>query len=130
MYFINVNNKCLDIPVNFNCNETVTYTTYGDYTYLHNLPILTSRWNGPISLSLFTPGSDYYETLKIIAYYRNCVKESALIRNYVSFHFVTPTKHIPKKPKKVILSSKEATEYVADCSMAVPGFHNNIKTYR
>ena len=127
MYFINVNNKCLDIPVNFNCNETVTYTTYGDYTYLHNLPILTSRWNGPISLSLFTPGSDYYETLKIIAYYRSCVKESELIQKYVSFHFVTPTKHIYTEG---ILSSKNATEYVANCSMVVPDFHNNIKTYR
>ena len=72
-------------------------------------------------------GSDYYETLKIIAYYRNCVKESELIRKYVSFHFVTPTKHISKKG---IFSSKEATEYAADCSMTVPGFHNNIKTYR
>ena len=115
------------ISVNFDCNETITYTTYGDYTYLHNLPVLTSRWNGPISLSLFTPGSDYYETLKIIAYYRNCVKESDLIQKYVSFHFVTPTKHIPRKG---IFSSKEATNYEANCSLAVPGFHNIIKTYR
>ena len=31
-------------------DETITYTTYGDHTYLDNLPILISRWNGPISL--------------------------------------------------------------------------------
>ena len=122
-----INFFTLHFPVNPNCNETVTYTTYGDYTYLHNLPILTSRWNGPISLSLFTPGSDYFETLKMVSYYRSCVKESELIRNYVSFHFVTPTKHIYTEG---ILSSENATEYVANCSMVVPDFHNNIKTYR
>ena len=88
---------------------------------------MTSRWNGPISLSLFTPGSDYFETLKMVSYYRSCVKESELIRNYVSFHFVTPTKHIYTEG---ILSSENATEYVANCSMVVPDFHNNIKTYR
>ena len=35
---------------NPSCDETITYTTYGDHTYLDNLPVLISRWNGPISL--------------------------------------------------------------------------------
>lgn len=28
----------------FRCDETITYTTHGDYTFLDNLETLTSRW--------------------------------------------------------------------------------------
>ena len=56
--------------VNPKCNESITYTTYGDHTYLDNLPMLISRWKGPISLALFTPGEDYQEAVKVANYYR------------------------------------------------------------
>ena len=41
----------------FQCNETITYTTHGDYTYLGDLEITLKRWQGPISVALFTPGT-------------------------------------------------------------------------
>ena len=28
----------------FRCNETLTYTTHGEYTFLHNLEPLLKRW--------------------------------------------------------------------------------------
>ena len=55
---------------NPDCNGSITYTTYGDHTYLDNLPMLISRWRGPISLALFTPGKDYQEAIKVVNYYR------------------------------------------------------------
>jgi len=41
----------------FQCNETITYTTHGDYTYLEDIEIILQRWQGPISVALFTPGT-------------------------------------------------------------------------
>ena len=54
----------------FKCNETITYTTHCDHTFLDNVVPLLKRWQGPISISLYTPGSDYEDALKAVAYYR------------------------------------------------------------
>ena len=40
----------------FQCNETITYTTHGDYTYLDDVETTLKRWQGPISVALYTPG--------------------------------------------------------------------------
>ena len=54
----------------FKCNETVTYTTHCDHTFLDNLVPLVKRWQGPVSVALYTPGSDYDDALKAVSYYR------------------------------------------------------------
>ena len=41
----------------FGCHETITYTTHGEYNFLHNLEPLLKRWQGPISVSIYTPGN-------------------------------------------------------------------------
>ncbi len=41
----------------FECHETITYTTHGEYHFLHNLEPLLKRWQGPISVSIYTPGN-------------------------------------------------------------------------
>ena len=77
----------------FKCNETVTYTTHCDHTFLDNLVPLLKRWQGPISVALYTPGSDYDDAMKAVSYYRSCVEESKMVRDYVTFHFYFPYKH-------------------------------------
>lgn len=54
----------------FKCNQTLTYTTHCDHTFLDNLVPLLKRWQGPISVALYTPGSDYEDALKAVSYYR------------------------------------------------------------
>ena len=56
--------------MNFKCNSTITYTTHCDHTFLDNLEALLKRWQGPISIALYTPGSDYEDALKAMSYYR------------------------------------------------------------
>ena len=77
----------------FRCNETITYTTHGEYTFLHNLEPLLKRWQGPISVSIYTPGDDYMTALKAIYYYRDCLGTS-LIKDFVTFHFYFPYAHM------------------------------------
>lgn len=77
----------------FNCDATITYTTHGDYTFLDNLPVLVERWQGPVSVALYSPGYDFNATLESIAYLRNC--ENGLIRTFVSFHVFFGYKDVP-----------------------------------
>ena len=56
--------------LHFNCNATITYTTHCDHTFLDNLEPLLKRWQGPVSIALYTPGSDYEDALKAMSYYR------------------------------------------------------------
>ena len=77
----------------FRCNETITYTTHGEFTFLHNLEPLLKRWQGPISVSIFAPGDDYVTAVKAVFYYRQCL-ETKLVEDYVTFHFYFPFAHI------------------------------------
>ena len=45
----------------FHCNETVTLTTHGSYSFMENLYPLLERWRGPLSIAVFAPGDDYRE---------------------------------------------------------------------
>lgn len=92
------------MPANrtFACHESVTYTTHADYTFLDNLKPLIERWQGPISLALYAPGTDFTPTLASIRYLRKC--GSPLIAEYVTFHVYFEAKHLPKsipRPEKI-----------------------------
>ena len=55
----------------FNCAETITYTTHGQFTFLDNLEPLLERWRGPISVAVYAPGSDLQDTIDTILYFRS-----------------------------------------------------------
>lgn len=78
----------------FNCNESLTYTTHGDFSFLDNLEPLLARWQGPISVSVYAPGSDLDDTLDSILYFRDCT-HSDLVRNFATFHVFFDMAHIP-----------------------------------
>lgn len=78
------------------CYETITYTTHADYTFLDNLIPLLERWNAPISIALHAPGSDFLPTVNSIKYLRDCLPESNLVRQFVTFHIYFSSKHVPK----------------------------------
>ncbi len=54
----------------FRCNETVTFTTQGDHVFLDNVIPIVTRWKGPVSVSIYSPGDDYIKALEMISYYR------------------------------------------------------------
>ena len=74
-------------------NESVTYTTHSDPTFiLANLIPLAERWQGPISLVIYAPGTDYDLALKAIAHLRTCRPKSYLVRDLVTFHIFSEIK--------------------------------------
>ncbi len=81
------------------CNESVTYTTHGDVTFLDNIVPLAKRWDGPLSVSVYTPGSDYDMAIRSIAYLRQCTEGD--VKEKVSFHFVLDERHFPPSLRKL-----------------------------
>ena len=59
-------------------------------TFLDNLVLLAAAWDGPISVAIYAPGSDFETATQSIAYLRHC---NAEIRQKVSFHFVFEEKY-------------------------------------
>lgn len=77
----------------FQCFESITYTTQADYTFLHNLIPLVERWRGPISVAVYAPGDDFEQAVRSMAWLRSC--ETPLIRRYVTFHLFMEVAHFP-----------------------------------
>ena len=90
----------------FNCNESLTYTTHGDFSFLDNLEPLLARWQGPISVSVYAPGSDLDDTLDSILYFRDCT-QTDLVRKFATFHVFFDMGHIPASiPRHTSLHKK------------------------
>lgn len=80
----------------FNCNESITYTTHGDCTFLDNLEPLLERWRGPLSVAVYAPGSDLQNSIDTILYYRDC-SNTSLVKDLATFHIYFDLSHIPSQ---------------------------------
>lgn len=83
----------------YHCNESIAYTTHGDVTFLDNIVPLARRWDGPLSVAVYTPGKDYETAMRNIAYLRQCTGTD--IRQRVSFHLVLDERHFPSTLRKL-----------------------------
>ncbi|XP_055541271.1 beta-1,4-glucuronyltransferase 1 [Wyeomyia smithii] len=101
------------------CHETITYTTHADYTFLDNLIPLLERWNAPVSLAMHAPGTDFAPTISAIKYLRDCLPESHLVRQFVTFHIYFSSKHIPKNVPKYA----KVLEQSSNCTQPAPYFN-------
>jgi len=101
--------------------DSVTYSTHSDYTYLDNLEPLLERWMGPVSIALYSPGTDFKESIRRIMYLREC-SQSSLVKSYVTFHLFFDSGQFP--------SSQVPHDFVpVDCN-SPPDFGDNLQTYR
>jgi len=92
-------NNYIQAERSYHCNESVTYTTHGDVTFLDNLVPLAQRWDGPLSMAVYAPGSDYEMAIRSIAYLRQCTAVD--IRQKVTFHLVLDERHFPANLRKL-----------------------------
>ena len=99
------------------CNESVTYTTHADYTFLHNLSPLVDRWRGPVSVAVFAPGEDFNASLSTIAFLRAC---RPLVAQYTSFHLFFPVDHLPP----YIPRADELSAFTPSCTLPPPTTNN------
>ncbi|XP_075539340.1 beta-1,4-glucuronyltransferase 1-like [Dermacentor variabilis] len=93
-----------DLSVPF--DESVTLTTQATHEFLQHVPVLCSRWQGPVSVAVYAPGTDYAVALDKIAFLRHC--DDPCVSANVSWHVVFDKAHAPPKAVKVKTSSSAA----------------------
>ena len=95
----------------YECLQSITFTTHGEFQFMENLIPLIEKWQGPLSVAVFAPGKDFERSYKIIEYYRNCEERSHLVSKYATFHFFFPTNHMPETLKNISFSCDEILTY-------------------
>ncbi|ESO83002.1 hypothetical protein LOTGIDRAFT_169833 [Lottia gigantea] len=83
-------------------SENITIVTQCSSNHLHNLVELTERWEGPVSVTVFTYDTDIEFTMKSLAYYHVCNKR---IHRSVTIHVVFPIKRAPLTDDQQIIES-------------------------
>lgn len=78
--------------------------------------ILFPRWQAPISIALYAPGTDLNRTLDSIRHARDCGPSSQLVRQYATFHLYFPQAHMPS----VVPNASEVARTLFDCRQPAP----------
>lgn len=95
-----------DLSVPF--NDSVTLTTQATHEFLQHVPVLCSRWQGPISVAVFAPGTDYAVALDKIAFLRHC--DDPCVSANVTWHMVYDRDHAP--PAAVVVDSSSSADFL------------------
>lgn len=74
-------------------NDSVTLTTQATHEFLQHVPTLCSRWQAPVSIAVYSPGTDYEIALDKIAFLREC--SDPCVRANVTWHIVYDREHRP-----------------------------------
>ena len=137
----------------FECNESITFTTHGEFNFIDNVVPIVERWEGPVTVAIYAPGYDFQEAVRRIHFLREC--SSHLVKKLVTFHlfydelYKTETKIPPPSTLNSIRMSScklnisllplfGLSEYylcfsddftVHDC-VAAPVFGGNLTTFR
>lgn len=77
------------------CLDSVTYAITLNYLSMDNIEEIVERWLAPVSAAIYSPQTDFVKAYGSALYLRNCLKNSHLIREFVSFHFFFDRKFTP-----------------------------------
>lgn len=70
-------------------NASVTLCTQGTYEFLQHVPELCERWEGPLSVSVYAPGTDLPVAVRKIIFLRSC--GPPCVRLNVTWHLIFDT---------------------------------------
>lgn len=82
----------------FNYNSSITLTTQATTEFIYHTLELCKRWDGPISVAVFTPGPELRIATTLIKFMRQCLPMplSACIRDKVTWHLAYNRNHGPE----------------------------------
>ncbi|GIX80966.1 uncharacterized protein CEXT_643011 [Caerostris extrusa] len=76
-------------------DESVTLCTQGTFEFLQHVPELCDRWEGPLSVSVYAPGTDLPVAVRKILFLRKC--GPPCVRLNVSWHLVYESSLAPSR---------------------------------
>ena len=65
---------------------SITYTTQGSYEFLHHAEQLCRRFDGPVSIAVYAPSSEFQIAVNLIYYLRDC--GHPCVRRNISWHMI------------------------------------------
>ena len=107
-------------------NETVTYSTHSTPEFMEHIGNIADRWDGPVSVALYVPATDFCRTIHKLVYLRNCDKFS--YREKVSWHLFWHSDYPPSSNWQLV-----PDESYVDCdklSMDYKSHEDLRKTWR
>lgn len=72
-----------------NFDLSVTYTTQGSYEFLQHAEQLCKRFDGPVSIAVYAPSSEFQIAVNLIYYLREC--GHPCVRHNISWHMIYDT---------------------------------------
>ncbi|KAA0188171.1 hypothetical protein HAZT_HAZT001330 [Hyalella azteca] len=100
-------------------NETVTFTTHSTPEFMNNVGTIAERWDGPVSVALFVPSTDFCRTLHRLIFLRNCDK--AAYREKVTWHLYWPKDSPPPSSWSLV-----PDETQVECEKLANDYRHNI----
>lgn len=76
--------------------QDISLVTQGSLAHLDNLPFMSTRWNGLLSVGLFVQIKEIEIAMDLIVLLNKCYPS---IRKYISFHLVFPLQSTEKYPQ-------------------------------
>lgn len=74
---------------------SVTFATHGTPAFLvPHVTQVAQRWRAPVVLTVYCPGNDAAEAMRVISYLREC-STSLDVKRFVTFHFFFDEDHVP-----------------------------------
>ncbi|KAF2360728.1 hypothetical protein FHG87_008519 [Trinorchestia longiramus] len=110
----------------YGVNETVTFSTHTTPEYMSNVGTVAERWDGPVSVALYVPSTDFCRSIHRLMYLRNCDK--AAYREKVTWHIFWPKDSPPPSSWKLV-----PDETQVDCEKLASDYRQNgdlVKTWR
>lgn len=99
-------------------NETVTYTSHSTSEFMDHIGNVADRWDGPVSVALFVPFTDFCRAVHKMIYLRNCDK--AAFREKVTWHIFWPKDSPPPSNWNLV-----PDETHVDCSKLATDYKHN-----
>ena len=109
---------------------TVTYITQATCDFLHHSVQVCRRFDGPISLAVYSPGSEFLLTVKLIFFLRQCTHPC--VRQNITWHLVFDDRHRPdlldvQQTWQEFLHKSGFKMAAIDCNESFASFFNRLK---
>lgn len=105
----------------FDFDRSVTVATQATLKFLHKVVPLAQAWDGPISVAVFAPGSDFNLAKESILQLRRCIPA---VKDTVSFHIFTLRKH------KHMNYESDIKSFFAHCKLEPEPIKTYMEKYR
>ncbi|XP_037564480.1 beta-1,4-glucuronyltransferase 1 [Dermacentor silvarum] len=109
--------------------ENVTLVTHATYGFLRHVAELCDRWQGPLSVAVFAPGTDLDEALAWIDFLRRCGRNPC-VRRSVTWHLVYDREHTPASLKPETSGSSYSTDASGNRSCSSVPAQEDVSSFR